>query len=137
LSRRDPIGDDVRKLRRARRLGAGAVCVLCGEENPVELRRARGSLLEAHHVGGLANDSQLTVIVCRNCHALLTEAARVSDVELGHRDDRQPLERLEAVLRGQADFDELLAQRQRAWADELAAEAARLDRDFPGWRGSE
>lgn len=134
MSHRDPIGDDVRKLRRARRLGTGAVCALCGQQNPVALRRARRSLLEAHHLGGSANDAQLTVTVCRNCHAVLTEASRVSGVELGHCDDRHLLERLEAVLRGQADFDDLRAERERAWADELAAEATRLDRDFPGWR---
>jgi hypothetical protein len=137
VSEPDPIGDDVRKLRRERHLGAGAVCVLCGDANPVELRRAGRSVLEAHHLGGFANDARLTVVVCRNCHALLTEASRVSGVELSRDDARHLLERLEAVLRGQADFDELLAQRQRAWADELAAEAARLDRDLPGWRVSE
>lgn len=134
MSRRDPIGDDVRRLRRARRLGAGAVCVLCGEENPVELLRVGRSLLDAHHLGGTANDARLTVVVCRNCHAVLTEAGRVGGIELGHDDDRHLLERLEAVLRGQADFDELRARRQRAWADELAAEATRLDRDHPDWR---
>jgi NMD protein affecting ribosome stability and mRNA decay len=137
VSRGDPIGDDVRKLRRARRLGTEAVCVLCGEENPVELRQAGRSLLEAHHPGGSANDARLTVVVCRNCHAVLTEAGRISGVELGRSEARHLLERLEAVLRGQADFDELRARRQRAWADALAAEARRLDRDFPDWRRDE
>ena len=137
MSRQDPIGDDVRKLRRERRLGAGAVCVLCGEENRAKLRRAGRSLLEAHHPGGVANDALLTVILCRNCHAQLTEAGRDSGVELGHSDDRHPLERLEAVLRGLADFDELRAGRERAWADEVAAEVTRLDRDFPDWRKSQ
>ena len=131
MSRRDPIGDDLRQVRRARRLGAGAVCVLCGVENPVEPRVER-SLLEAHHLGGVANDARLTVVVCRNCHARLTEAGRVDGVELDHDDDRPLLERLEAVLRGQAAFDELRAQRARVWADELAAEAARRDGDEPG-----
>jgi hypothetical protein len=136
VSRHDPIGDDVRKLRRARRLGAGAACVLCGATDPVELRRVGRSLLEAHHVGGSANDLRLTSVVCRNCHAVLTEASRVSGVALGHCDGRHLLERLVAVMRGQADFDERRAQRERFWADELAAEVTRLDRDFPGWRNS-
>lgn len=130
----DPIGRDVRKLRRARRLGDGAVCVLCGKESPEALMRVGRSLLEAHHLGGAVNDDMLVVVVCRNCHAELTEAQHDSCIELRRDRDRVPLQRLEAVLRGLADFFELLALRLRTWADELAHVVSVLDRIEPGWR---
>jgi hypothetical protein len=130
----DPIGDDVRGLRRQRRLGGGAACVICGETVPVVLLRARRSLLEQHHIGGDANDSGLTVVVCRNHHAVLTEAGRVSGIALDRRAERSSLERLEAVLRGLADFFELLARTLRYWAVELATTVRRLDARWPDWR---
>jgi len=130
----DPIGRDVRKLRRARRLGDGAACVLCGTRNPVALVRAERSLLEAHHLGGKANDDSLVVVVCKNCHAELTEAQHESGIELRRDRERVSLARLEAVLRGLADFFALLVVGLRGWADELARGLSRLDREHPGWR---
>jgi hypothetical protein len=127
----DPIGNDVRKVRRARRLGSDAVCVLCGESNPIALRRVDRSLLELHHVGGEANDGSLVAIVCRNCHALLSEAQHDSGVELQRRRDRASTERLEAVLRGLADFFALLVARLREWADELHRTVSRREDGFP------
>jgi hypothetical protein len=133
----DPIGDDVRGLRRQRQLGPDAVCVICGETNPAVLLRVRRSLLEQHHLGGEANDPELTVIVCRNHHAVVTEAGRVSGIELGRGAERSSLERLEAVLRGLADFFEMLGRALRHWAEELATTVRRLDARWPGWRCEE
>jgi hypothetical protein len=133
----DPIGDDVRKLRRERRLGEDRFCVLCGETEAVALQKVPASLLERHHLAGTANDGELVVVVCRNCHALLSEAQRDSEVELRHAAPRSSLERLEAVLRGLADFFALLAARLRWWADELAKLVSRLDRLVPDWRNDE
>jgi hypothetical protein len=134
MSTPDPIGNDVRKLARERRLGEGAVCVLCGKDDSDALMRVGRTLLEAHHLGGEANDRSLTVVVCRNCHARLSEGQRDSGVDLRRRPERSSLERLEAVLRGLADFCALLAKGLCYWADELARTVGRLDRDFPGWR---
>jgi hypothetical protein len=104
--------------------------VICGETNPPALLRVRRSLLDPHHLGGQVNDPELTVVVCRNHHALLTEAARVSGIELDHRAERGSLERLQAVLRGLADFFELLAQALRRWASELCTAIRSLE---PPW----
>ena len=89
VMRADPIGNDVRKLRRARRLGPGAACVICGEANRDQLKRMSRSLLERHHLAGRANDPELTVVVCLNHHARLSEAQRDSGVDL-HEDPSRP-----------------------------------------------
>jgi hypothetical protein len=130
----DAIGNDVRKLRRERRLGRGACCVLCGTKDLPALRKISRTHLQEHHVVGKANDDRLVVVVCLNCHADLSEAQRDSGVQLRSRDDRTSLERLEAVLRGLADFLFLLAAALVRWADELAAQTRRLDAAFPSWR---
>lgn len=130
----DPIANDVRKGVRERRLGPDAACALCGEKTPEELLRARRSLLERHHVGGEANDPRLTVLLCRNCHALLTEGMRDEAIALDRDTSRTVLERLEAVLRGLALFFALLASSLEEWADKLAALVKALDREHPAWR---
>src|SRR4051812_21663153 len=119
--KRDPIGADVRKLRRARRLGPNAACVVCGETNPEQLQRVARSLLERHHLAGRANDSELTVVVCRNHHAQLSEAQRDSGTQLQQDRSRRPARRTAALLRGLADFAELSAPSWRRHADELEA----------------
>jgi hypothetical protein len=131
----DPIGEDARRARRERRLGPEAACVICGETDPAVLLRVGRSLLDQHHLGGKVNDPELTVVVCRNHHAVLTEAGRVSGIELDRRAERSSLERLEAVLRGLADLFALLVQALRGWADELRDTICRLDEGWPGWRG--
>jgi hypothetical protein len=131
----DPIRDDARRARRQRRLGTDAVCVLCGECNPEALTKVRRSLLEQHHLAGEANDPNLRVVVCRNDHARLTEAQQVSGVDLRRASERSSLARLEAVLRGLADFFVLLAQALRGWADEIRETIRLLDEGWPGWCG--
>jgi hypothetical protein len=121
----DSIGNDVRKLRRARRLGRGAACVVCGETNPEQLQRAAGSLLERHHLAGRANDPQLTVVLCRNHHAQLSELQRDSGLDLHENPTRPAGERTAALLRGLADLAELSAPHLRRHADAL--EADRID----------
>ena len=92
------------------------------------------ALLERHHPGGESNDPDLTVVVCRNCHALNTEGQLVLDVELEHDPSRSMPEQLIAVLRGLAVFFDLLARQLLYWAEQLAAHVRMLDRDHPTWR---
>jgi len=117
----DPIGDDLRKQRRRRRLGRDAACVVCGETNPEVLRRLPRSLLERHHLAGRANDAELTAVVCLNHHAILSEAQRDSGVDLASDPDRRPAELTVGLLRGLADLTELLTPSLRRHADELDA----------------
>jgi hypothetical protein len=117
----DPIGDDVRKQRRRRRLGDNAACAICGETDRDLLTRVSRSLLERHHVAGRANDAELNVVVCLNHHAKLSEAQRDSSVDLSADPGQPPVRRTAGLLHGLADFAELLAPSLRRHADVLDA----------------
>lgn len=135
----DPIAADARRERREHDLAPEAVCCSCGEENRELLRTVRDrqvktSLLQHHHVAGHANDPDLTIALCRNCHALHTEGQLTVGIAL-HRDrERAPIERLVNVLRGLAVFFRLLAQALESWARTLAAHVRQLDARIPDWR---
>jgi hypothetical protein len=133
----DPIGTDLRRARRARKLSKDAACVICGQDDPEVLRRARRSLLEQHHLGGEANDAKLTVFLCLNHHRIQTARQATTGIELDREPDRTHVERLVSVLRGLALFFDSLAAALMAWAETLAAHVARLDANCPGWRQNE
>jgi hypothetical protein len=130
----DPIGNDVRRTRRARRLGESPRCVLCGYQDPDALMVVERSTLETHHVLGRANHPDLTVLLCRNCHALEGERMRDADVPLAHDRRGTVLDTVEAGLRALALFLRSLAAAIEGWATALAALAAALDRELPTWR---
>ena len=114
---RDPITPAVRQARRSRRVGTDAACVLCGYRTPESLLRVGRTLLERHHVAGCANDADLTVVVCRNCHGELTEALRDAGVSM-----EAPPNAVTAtvqLLRSLAVFCDDLAHSCRRHADEL------------------
>ena len=48
-------------------------CLLCGCSEPMLLRPVTRRFLENHHVVGKANDADLVLALCFNCHALVTE----------------------------------------------------------------
>ena len=129
-----PIVNDARKAARRRRLRESA-CAVCGAGDPTVLVTAGRTLLESHHVAGAANDANLEATLCRNCHALATEAQRDAGAVLSHADDRQALERLAAALRSLGSFFALLADACATWADTLTALIATMDARLPGWRG--
>lgn len=82
MTEQDPIGNDARRAKRDRRLGPHKICVLCGYASLEGLRSVPGHLLEAHHVVGRANDAGLTVLLCRNCHAEITEENQAHGVSM-------------------------------------------------------
>jgi hypothetical protein len=129
---RNPIGNDARKAARRRRQSAPA-CAACGATDPEAVVGVGRTLLEFHHVAGGANDPEAGAWLCRNCHAIATEAQRDVGADLRH-DERDYLERLEAALRSLGSFLALLADRLLAWADGLADLIATLDAAVPGWR---
>lgn len=130
----DPIGNDVRHTQRARKLPKDAACVLCGEQNPEVLQLVNASLLQLHHVGAKANDRELEVPLCLNCHEI--EKLRQPGMGIDRNIDpaRAMPEKLVSVLRGLALFCELLARRLMSWADRLAALVVELDGNCPAWR---
>ena len=88
---KDPLGNDLRKRRRRRRLPPNATCSRCGEDRLVTL------LLD--HPAGDANAPEPVRVLCRNCDAVFTEAQRDVGADLSHRPDRTPTEMVEGGLR--------------------------------------
>ena len=128
----DPIAKETRLAKRERLLGDDPACVLCGLGTIASLTAVSREVLEAHHVVGRANDEDLTVPLCRNCHAEVTEGYRDAGVAL----NRPPtlLHKLVAVLRALGAMLTALGQKCAAWAEALARLVARLDSSFPAWR---
>ncbi|MFN8675492.1 MAG: hypothetical protein U0Z70_03850 [Thermomicrobiales bacterium] len=123
---------DARRAQRSRTLGPNAACVLCGYRNPEALLQRPCALLEAHHVCARANDPELTVILCRNCHAEVTERQRIAGVSFGT--PATLLHQLLAALVSLAVFLLDLGQRMQTWTVALQAFLVRLDQELPTWR---
>jgi hypothetical protein len=69
-----PLRTARRKAKRIAKLGSEqAICLRCGCSEPMLLRPVTRGFLEEHHVVGVAHDSILTLALCFNCHALITE----------------------------------------------------------------
>jgi hypothetical protein len=127
---------EVRKARRARRLGPDASCVLCARIEPEALRRTPAHLLELHHTAGRVLDESTEVVVCLCCHALAHEGLRDAGVPLeGDGDGRTIVERVALVLRGLASWLTLLAAALLRFADGLDQAVRLLDAQLPAWRG--
>jgi hypothetical protein len=110
-----------REMRRLQRLGIGPlVCFRCGYIDPIALIRvkvewlvAKGlpkSIFEDHHIVGEKHDPDLTVLICRNCHALATEGLLRAGVSMqaAPDDDTRDALRLEALAVWFADVAESL-----------------------------
>lgn len=121
----DPIGADLRRERRRRDL-KGAVCALCGKDDPLRL--------EVHEPGGRANDPETRVVLCQLCHRLQSARQPELGVDLAHDPDRSWLERLVSWLRGLAGMFESLAESCAWWADRLVQLLDYLDKRYPQWR---
>jgi hypothetical protein len=114
---RDPSGTATRRLRRLKRLGSDPVCVLCGYANPYGLVPVQRDLLEHHHVVCKHHDQELTVPLCRNCHAEVTEGLRQDDINPRFQPNK--VVRIALVLTAMAVFFEKLAPAFRRWAEQL------------------
>jgi hypothetical protein len=130
----DPIGNEARAARRERRLGDALGCVLCGYRDPAALIAEHRATLESHHVLGRAHQADLTVVLCRNCHAIQTERMRDGGVALERDPSLSVLETVVAVLRALAVFLRSLAVSLEDWATRLAALVVALDQAMPSWR---
>lgn len=132
-----PIGITARQTSRERRFGPGAAgaapaCVRCGIATLETLVPVRRSILEAHHVCARENDSGLIVPVCRNCHAVLTEAQRSAGVTF--TTPPTLLHQIAAALASLFSMLHDLCERGMAWAHQLTILAADLDATYPAWR---
>ena len=124
----DPAANDRRQTTRRKRLGRDAACVLCGAQRPEVL------ILERHHTALVENEPAVEVILCKNCHAVVQESLRRAGVVEWEPVADTFVERQVAMLRGEADFLQLLAESRRTAADRVGAFVLRLDKELPAWR---
>ena len=134
----NPIQNEVRRARRVRRLAPGAACCLCGETEPAALRmetvrRSTLRLLDAHHPLGEANDEELVLPLCLNCHAKATAAQQDAGALPAGRAPTS-LERLVYAMRSLGAFFQQLADSFQRWASQVAGVVKSLDEHLPCWR---
>lgn len=116
---RDVVRKLVRAARHLRRLGGGKPrCALCPETDP----RA----LEVHHVHG-RNHGEITVILCKNHHAKVSDLQQVFGADL--RAAPSIRERLPQMLRSQAALLGELLNAHLDWADELERDLGQSEQD--------
>lgn len=125
--------DAARTAKRDARLGGeDAVCVLCKFSDRDALVPTKRTLVEAHHVLGRQYDGKITVPLCRNCHAIVTEKLRRAGVSM------QPpptlLERLVNLLRAAGVMLVALGQAFLDCADDLVRWIFGFDQVHPDWR---
>ncbi len=128
----DPMTTALRHSRRKRRFAADAACMRCGITELETLVPVRRSILEAHHACGRANDAGLTVPVCRNCHAILTE--RQQAVGVTFESPATLLHQIAAALTSLFAFLHDLCERGMDWTAALSGLIEELDAAYPAWR---
>jgi hypothetical protein len=89
--------------------------------------------LENHHVGGEANDPDLTIVLCLNHHRIATERQRRCGVELCHQ-PKNVLEMIHNADKGRASFALLEGGLLLERAECIARLINALDEKFPEWR---
>ena len=109
---KDPVKNDRRRSRRRRRLGADAVCILCGYHRCLSgLIKVDRSFLEEHHLLDRVTDATLTAWLCRNCHAEVTEDQLTHGIDFDPPEERSAQEEISEVLRAAGPFLVRLGQR--------------------------
>jgi hypothetical protein len=133
----DPISNDARQAERLRKFGPEPhLCLFCGLDDPSVLipktfrwlkQRVHRSILEKHHVLGRNHDNDFIVLLCRNCHAKVTEGYLQVGIEL--RREPNVRKRIAQMLRAEAAFLRQLAERNCQWAADLCNGATRTIQD--------
>ena len=114
----NPVRAARRKAELQERLGSdNPVCLYCGCVEPVALRRVSRKFLDDHHLEGRNHDPNLTMFLCRNCHALAHEDLLGCAVDLRTMSD--PVKRVATMLRAEAVHLERWARTKREQADLL------------------
>jgi hypothetical protein len=94
-----PIRTARRKTRQLNRAGSDhPTCLYCGCSEVALLIPVKKRFLEAHHVLGESHDTDLTILLCRNCHYRATENLLRADVKM--LPEPGPIKRAVIMLRG-------------------------------------
>src|SRR4029077_13974080 len=132
MSNYDPMNRPRREQRRHAELGAGAQCAGCSEPDINVLMKER-RLLEEHHVLGQSHAPDVTIILCRNCHAKYTAAQYDDGVPLTPQSSH--LERFFAVVDGAASTLGVLSRALQVATDRVREHVIPvLDQKLPDWR---
>lgn len=128
----NPMSAAGRVHRLRQRFGPEARCLTCGIADPTQLLQPSRQFFEAHHVLGAAHAPELTVCLCRNCHAQFSAGQSDDDVLL----TPQPtlLERLVAIFEALVSFIRVLAELLDQWIERARGVVAGLDTTYPTWR---
>jgi hypothetical protein len=111
-----------RRAQRLKRLGSDyAFCLRCGCSEPTVLRSICRRFLEQHHVVGLANDPDLTLALCFNCHALITEGLHQAGV--GMNREANPIKFASNMFRALAVHHGMLSDASWRFSALLTTEA--------------
>jgi len=128
----DPMNRARRRQRRRQQLGPDARCAQCGETDLDVLVKVGKTALEAHHPLGEAHASDITMILCRSCHAQFTAAQHDDGVPL------QPastvLERLVAVTAATGSTLGVIGAGLLVFAERGRLVIQKLDHRYPDWR---
>ena len=130
----DPIGDAARAARRRHRVPEGSACVFCGEQDPDCLREIDRTILEEHHIAGVANLPDLTAWLCPTCHRKLHVDMLDAGVDLSHPPRRILLVVVAIVLGACVALLRKLADTFEWLIRLLWLFIAALDGEYPGWR---
>jgi hypothetical protein len=114
---KNPKRTAAREANRQRQFPPDAVCITCGESALVAL--------EKHHPMGAAHEPDLTVPLCKNCHAKATEDQFREGVPLSETDSF--FDRVAAILGGLAAFFHFLADSLNRLQDQMRAELGEGD----------
>jgi hypothetical protein len=130
----DAIANAARRARRRARVPEGAVCLMCGEPDLGVLRAVDRSLLDNHHVAGIANIADLTVWLCPTCHRKLHVRLLDKGLDFRDSDPRLLLNVVVYVLEGAGALFAQMAEYFEILAKAVRAQIAALDARFDEWR---
>jgi hypothetical protein len=130
----NPIGDAARAARRLHGVPEGAACPLCGEQYRGCLVEVDKTILEEHHIAGVANLPGLTVWLCPTCHDKLHAGYLDAGIDLSHPPQRFVLKVVQVVLEACAVLFVTMAETFKWLAHLLGEFIDGLDREHPDWR---
>lgn len=120
----NPIKAQLRREKRAERLGDSHICVICGCTERTKL--------QVHHVAGRNHDPHLTVILCDTCH--MRAHLRALDVGVSMHAAPTFLEALVATLRAIGSLLIMVGEALIEKAERCVRLVGGLDKDCPNWR---
>ena len=113
----EPARTAARHRHRIGRVGLGSVCFFCGYSNPLALMARSRTVLEADHTYGRKRAPGSTIVLCRNCHAEITEDRLRAGIPMQR--ERDSRKRIALMLLARAVYLRKDAETMENLADQL------------------